>query len=873
MSILGLLTGHDAKESDVYADFSKVDAVVSEIEGISKNEVSEAKTAIHAALEELNNVNGLSTLVGYSVNISAFDDVFDNVSSSISEIATQLEEKANDVKEYENASWLERIGSTAAMALFKTGEGLLSPIEDLGDGVASFVGWVAGGLGNKDFQNACADFIKKDWARDTFSFYYDSAFAKKSAFTEDSLIANAFKVAGSTATYLYLGGAVARGGEAISSTLGSGVGRVAGGSGKIAKAAQAFQKTGNTITGFASSTTYANTAVAAMTGLGSGTEAGLQSGLSYNQAFGKGVVQGGIQGAVAFGAGKLSERAQQKANIKEAEKNLADAKETQAAAQEKVDRAQDTFDSAKADLEQKMAGRNDYNELKEEMINKGGYKNQVQKAAEAENAYRDQASKVDELIRNGATKEEIDAAIKETQTALEKMNLESDIVTHMEKSMEYAASNAPDISALEQAATKADTTFRSLETATAELNAANTAVQGAEAALQTATTTIPQGYTDVITQRGYNGDSMVGIGSDIVGAVAEHKVGTIAAAGINGVNAYVDHTGKAKEQFRKKNTINKKDLQPQDPIDNKGQGTITADTPIENKTDEDDPTNQTPTNTTTTNTTTTNTTPTNTTTTNTTTTNTTPTNTTPTDKTPTDKTPTDKTPTDKTPTDKTPTDTTPTDETPTDQTPTDQTPTDQTPTDQTPTDQTPTDTSSTTTFAPTGSSQTYTSGTYHSGGEYSGSDGYNTDIPEEGIEEEPIPVEDILDDSTTTADDIIRGNKYTKIPSSPTPLPQSPTTHKSTGNSIIPIAAGLSAAAAAGLGAKAYMDRKKNDEYDEEEDFDTEEWDEDADNLEIEYNDSSEKEEYLDEDDDYGYQAMENEKYGARSSQELADLQ
>ena len=38
---------------------------------------------------------------------------------------------------------------------------------------------------------------------------------------------------------------------------------------------------------------------------------------------------------------------------------------------------------------------------------------------------------------------------------------------------------------------------------------------------------------------------------------------------------------------------------------------------------------------------------------------------------------------------------------------------------------------------------------------------------------------------------------------------------------IIPVAAGLSAAAAAGLGAKAYLDRKENNDNGEEDDWQT----------------------------------------------------
>ena len=175
-------------------------------------------------------------------------------------------------------------------------------------------------------------------------------------------------------------------------------------------------------------------------------------------------------------------------------------------------------------------------------------------------------------------------------------------------------------------------------------------------------------------------------------------------------------------------------------------------------------------------------------------------------------------------------------------------------------------------------SQTTTGGTYHTGGGYTGTGGYtenNTTLPTDGTTETTTGLDDIKDtltDGTTSIEDVIKGSKYTKIPSTPSPVT---TTSPSGGASaVIPIAAGLSAAAAAGIGAKAYMDRKKNNDNGEDEDeFDTDEWSGD-DSVDIQYDDSSDNENYLDTDDDYTYQTADNsEKYDARSSDELADLQ
>ena len=164
--------------------------------------------------------------------------------------------------------------------------------------------------------------------------------------------------------------------------------------------------------------------------------------------------------------------------------------------------------------------------------------------------------------------------------------------------------------------------------------------------------------------------------------------------------------------------------------------------------------------------------------------------------------------------------------------------------------------------------------TYHTGGGYYGGE-Y---VPDEGLEgltaddaSTLLPLDEtLLDDNTASIDEIIKGSKYTKIPTSSKPISATSSTGSGT-SAVIPIAAGLSAAAAAGIGAKAYMDRKRNNDTDEEDDeFDTEEWSEDDDSLGINYDDSSDTETYLD-DDSYSYQ--ETEKYGARSNDELADMQ
>lgn len=156
-------------------------------------------------------------------------------------------------------------------------------------------------------------------------------------------------------------------------------------------------------------------------------------------------------------------------------------------------------------------------------------------------------------------------------------------------------------------------------------------------------------------------------------------------------------------------------------------------------------------------------------------------------------------------------------------------------------------------------------GATHTGGGYTADGGYTGDTQAFSEDEtsDLLPLDDALS-GVSSIDEIIKGGKYTKIPTSTKPI-----TTTSGGSSVIPIAAGLSAAAAAGIGAKAYMDHKRNSENEDDDDYDSDDWG-DEENIDISYDDDKEQEGFLSDEDDYGYQ---DQKYGARSSEELADLQ
>lgn len=202
------------------------------------------------------------------------------VQEMIEETITSIKTRAQEVEEYnekyENASFLEKLGSTAGLFLTKVVEGFASAGEQIVDGFASVIGWGAG-LVSKDAQDSIANFIKKDHVGDFFGNLYDTSFKDmviKSWASEKGLACNIFKGVGTGLGYaaaLYATGYVA-GGLSSGTVLG-------------AKAGAASLM----------SSLPAAATTAGIAGIGSGTQAGLKGGLDYNKAFANGIKYGAIQ--------------------------------------------------------------------------------------------------------------------------------------------------------------------------------------------------------------------------------------------------------------------------------------------------------------------------------------------------------------------------------------------------------------------------------------------------------------------------------------------------------------------------------------------------------------------------------------------------
>ena len=192
----------------------------------------------------------------------------------IEELYNAISNKAKEIEEYRDSPWYKKVFATLGMGVTKLLEGVATVGENIVDAGVSLVGF-AGGLFSQDFQDSCAEFVKQDGVGGFFSEYIngsDTWLGKYSSMSPNSTGANFFKGIGVAAGYIAL--AAATGGVAgISSTT-------------------------------------ANVAVAAVGGLGSGTETGLQQGKSFNAAFVQGIKQGAIQGGTAYLAGRIGDKIQ-----------------------------------------------------------------------------------------------------------------------------------------------------------------------------------------------------------------------------------------------------------------------------------------------------------------------------------------------------------------------------------------------------------------------------------------------------------------------------------------------------------------------------------------------------------------------------------
>lgn len=379
MGFMEWLTGRQSEEKTIVAHPKKARNLAEKIRTLE--EVENASNGIKEAITQLNNVAGFADYVG-TIDVTGFDELFENIQGVLKEVGDAIDTKIVEIEEYDEASFLEKAGSTVSMAATKFLEGGFSIFEGLGDGVVSIAGWLA--PEDSGFETWCEDFVSANWSHDLFNFYYNSDFAKKSAFKEDSGLSSAFKLGGQITGYYIIGGYFTRLGTSTINT-----------SSNVLKS---LGKLANT-------STRANTTLATVTGIGSGTESGIQQGLSINDAVTrKGLGQGLLQGMLAYGAGKYGEYKTSKNILKNnetAKTNFNDAQDEMLEVFQKYDRWSPEYQQALDKL--KTSGEKISSIESQPTIEVQGYTNQLQKLGE-NISVKTLAGNTKNLVLSGATK-------------------------------------------------------------------------------------------------------------------------------------------------------------------------------------------------------------------------------------------------------------------------------------------------------------------------------------------------------------------------------------------------------------------------------------------------------------------------------------
>lgn len=407
----------------------------------SKDLIKQAEKALDSTKENI--AKGFSSLLA-AANIDRSPDLAENIRTNepviekfpeecvsyLEELYKMVNSKQEEIEEYKNANGFKKFGMTLAMAGSKFIEGIASVGENIVDAGATLVGCV-GGLFNSDFQDSCAEFIKKDHVGEAFHNFNEwTGINKYSAMSENGTMAKIFKGVGTATGYVLLAAAT---GGTVNAIAGAG-----------------------TMTA-----TAANTAVAVVGGLGSGMESGLQQGKDWNGALGEGVKTAAIQGATAYAAGKLSEHVQtQKAlkmdktgQVDDAINATRDAKDAVIKAKDDLAKTavknKDAYKSAKAALKE---AKIDYHTARanQAVLEKGVITGDLGKANEQ--ILKNQA-KADKLIDKISVKDPKSGLIKRTVTRTS--NIGHAVESHVGDAISTKAGNVTD-SAINSVSKKVD---------------------------------------------------------------------------------------------------------------------------------------------------------------------------------------------------------------------------------------------------------------------------------------------------------------------------------------------------------------------------------------------------------------------------------
>ena len=852
-------------------DSLKVSNAISEL-ATACNALNNTGTDIQQGISTIQSARGIEYM---ELDFGAILSYPDAAIQYIDNMTDQIRAKATEIDEYNNAPWHKKLFGTVGMSLSKIGEGIGSALEGVVDGVVTLAGF-GFGLFDSDFKDACSQAVKKEVVGDFFEKYVNgenSWYNKYSVYSHESTAANVFKGIGVAVPYIAVTLATAgAGGVAIGSS-------------------------GATV----SASTIANTAVAGVSGIGTGTETGLQSGETFDEAFVGGLKQGTINAATTFVIGAMGDKI--------AAKKMP-TKTTSSTASTSQPALPGATTSQKA-LPAVSSG------TKSGVTNING--KQVFTTVSGETA-DDFAGAVSSTVSNNAD-EAINATVTKngekfinvTPTKSTSEVIEDGVIRRMGQKAVDIKNKAGEVfqkgtNKIGQTATNAANKVKNVTSTVSN----STAGQAAKK--------VTKGITESISEKGkavVNSKPM----QTVISTATNHPVATITAASAVNIGSQILNQ-EAKSQFKSANESkslidnNITYLDSIGPTSSSSSAILATDgDKKDTSTDERKNTSATDDNLSKTNTSSDSNGSVNT---NSTSSNDyqyrqeTPninstgvgTNVSTNSGTTTNKvtapevneTITNSVTDSSTTTTPPQTDTTtkPTISTGgTNSTTQTTTPTTQTvPTTQNQNQSQPTNTSNPS-ISPTPPSNATNTGNSvpHSGGGYTSGGYTSNNAPITDSASVPTTPEtttqtvtdstftDSMDNSatsiTTTIDDVInKGNSYTKIPTSSETMKS---TSSKSGSGVIPIVAGLGAAAAVGIGGKVYMDRKSNRdngnyEQGEASGISTEQWGE-VDETDLDYEEVSSDDNYLDLTDDYSYQPEETEKYGARSSAELADLQ
>ena len=280
-----------------------LDKGIAELNG-TETDLTGAVTIVQSArgAEHVSSIGSLATVVEKP------QLCIDLINNAINEINTRVAAIVQYNNDYDNAPLWKKVFGTIGMAASKIGEGFVGAFEDIGDAVLLVGAWFTkpiDAIFNTKASEAIINFQKRDLSRELFDWvYYDRDIAQYSAFGPDSLASSVFRGLGQATGYILMGGYVGGANNYLA--------RVASEGSNISKVATVLQ-----------STTNSNALVAAVGGLGSGSEDAFDHGYGLGAATLFGLKDAAIQGGMAYAAGKIGENQQ----VKAAEKNLQDVKD------------------------------------------------------------------------------------------------------------------------------------------------------------------------------------------------------------------------------------------------------------------------------------------------------------------------------------------------------------------------------------------------------------------------------------------------------------------------------------------------------------------------------------------------------------------